>query len=121
MSIYFSSWSLCGHEDFRTGLFSESMTIFTDDVWVYTENHNCRDTFEQATERAADLFPGFREMEVSLVAHPKDPNRRYIRVTVCVDADVNATLEAQHSFESWLLGEISDYARVAIRVVPDYL
>ena len=97
------------------------MAIFTDDVWVYTENHNCRGTFEQATEKAAALFPGFREMEITLVAHPKDPNRRYIRVTVRVDADVSVTLEAQHGFESWLLGEISDHARVAIRVAPDYL
>jgi hypothetical protein len=90
------------------------------DVQRFSADRGCQKTLDQARDKASEVFPGFRDVEFSLVRHPKDSDRAYIRIRIDVNADVEETLAAQHRFESWLMDALAEGPFVPVRVVPEY-
>ncbi len=90
------------------------------DVQRFSADRGCQKTLDQARDKASEVFPGFRDVEFSLVRHPKDSDRAYVRIRIDVDAEVEETLAAQHRFEEWLMDALPERPFVQVRVVPDY-
>ena len=90
------------------------------DVQRFSADRGCLEALDRVPEKASEIFPGFRDVGFSLVRHPKDQDRAYVRIRIDVDAEVEETLAAQHRFEEWLMDALPERPFVQVRVVPDY-